>query len=171
MELNTIGKIITNAHINSWFDSELIKIPYFAKEKLRFIIEDIEDDSNKEDFETAISNFLSLTVKNREFSTKYVYKNYCDFIEEVGEDDLDFHVTEPAEIWNFVKPEEIHVSRRVYGDRKVYISIIATCEWEIEHGLQIVYREGKQLNRVSQQDGHLTYCDAYDLPEESDRIC
>jgi len=50
------------------------------------------------------------------------------------------------------------------------VQITAECEWEPEHGLQIVYRDGSELKRVSQQDGHLTYVDAYGLPESEDRI-
>jgi hypothetical protein len=36
--------------------------------------------------------------------------------------------------------------------------------------LQIVYRRGSELSRVSAQDGHLTHTDAFDLPEDQDRI-
>lgn len=52
----------------------------------------------------------------------------------------------------------------------VYVQIAAECDWEPEHGLQIIYRRGVEFCRVSDQDGHLTYSDAYDLPESEDRI-
>lgn len=50
------------------------------------------------------------------------------------------------------------------------MQIAAECDWEPEHGLLIVYRNGNELSRVSDQDGHLTHTDAYDLPEQEDRI-
>ena len=45
------------------------------------------------------------------------------------------------------------------------------CTWDQEHGLQIIYRRGAELSRVSQQDGHLTTSDAYARPDSEDRIC
>ncbi len=38
----------------------------------------------------------------------------------------------------------------------MYVQIAADCDWEPEHGLQLVYRGGNELVRVSEQDGHLT---------------
>ncbi|MFC7668884.1 DUF6985 domain-containing protein [Hymenobacter humi] len=44
------------------------------------------------------------------------------------------------------------------------------CEWEVEHGLQLVFRQGRMLTRVSQYDGHLTESQAEDIPEEQDAL-
>lgn len=44
------------------------------------------------------------------------------------------------------------------------------CDWEEEHGLQLVFRQGKKLTRISDQDGHLTEADAYDKPDEEDEL-
>ena len=44
------------------------------------------------------------------------------------------------------------------------------CEWEQEHGLQLVFRQGKKLTRVSDQDGHLTKADAYGIPDNEDKL-
>ena len=76
----------------------------------------------------------------------------------------------PEEVWAHLQPTAIHVSRRHRRDQRVYVQITAECDWEPEHGLQIVYCEGNRLVRVSDQDGHLTHTDAYDLPEAEDRI-
>jgi len=48
--------------------------------------------------------------------------------------------------------------------------IAAECDWEREHGLQIIYRHGCELSRVSAQDGHVTHTDAFGLPEDQDKI-
>ena len=53
------------------------------------------------------------------------------------------------------------VSRRPYGDRAAYVSLECGCDWEEEHGLQIVFKEGLHVNMVGQYDGHLTNADAY----------
>lgn len=44
------------------------------------------------------------------------------------------------------------------------------CEWEEEHGLQLVFKEGKKLTRISGYDGHITAADAYDIPDEQDEL-
>ncbi len=67
-------------------------------------------------------------------------------------------------------PTEVFVSRRSERDRAIYVQITADCDWEPEHGLQIVYRRGSELSRVSDLDGHLTHSDADDLAEEQDKI-
>lgn len=111
------------------------------------------------------------TIKDWLVSAEININNYSDFVEAVGTDEFDFIINAPDDVWMHVQPSEIHVLRRAYGDQKVYVSVAANCDWEEEHGLQIVYREGKQLNRVSDQDGHVTHSDAYGLPESEDRIC
>ncbi len=36
-----------------------------------------------------------------------------------------------------------------------------SCDWEREHGLQIVFKQGLFVNKVGAFDGHLTNSDAY----------
>jgi hypothetical protein len=171
MNIEHLGELTRDPDIEEWMRSSEIAAGYFDGMKLRFILMDIEDDPNPEDFIAAVGNFLSITPELRLQASKYVYKNYSDFLDAVGEDEMDVLIATPEEVWDHVNPTEIFVSRRSNGDEKIYVQITAECGWEIEHGLQIVYREGKHLNRVSGQDGHLTHCDAYNLPESEDRIC
>ena len=147
-----------------------INIAYFQEKRLRFILENIEIDQAPQDFADAIANFLKMTDTHREAASQYVYKNYTAFVDAVGDDDVDVRIEDPRDVWNHVHPSEIYVIRR-RKDKNVYLSIAAECDWEPEHGLQIVYRTGDQLSRVSAQDGHLSYCDAYAKPESEDRIC
>ena len=44
----------------------------------------------------------------------------------------------------------------------VYISLGCNCDWEQEHGLQIVLKDGLRVTKVGSFDGHLTNSDAYD---------
>jgi len=48
--------------------------------------------------------------------------------------------------------------------------VACECDWEPEHGLQLVFRQGRKLTRISAQDGHLTEADAYDKPDEEDEL-
>jgi hypothetical protein len=53
------------------------------------------------------------------------------------------------------------VTRREHGDEGVYVSLNCECDWEEEHGLQIVFKNGLKINKVGPYDGHLTNSDAY----------
>jgi hypothetical protein len=114
--------------------------------------------------------FLNLDDSARLAASPYVFKNYRDFADAIGDEDVGCEIRDPREVWGFIKPTEIRISRRPRRDRAIYVQIVAECQWEPEHGLQIVYRDGSQLSRVSDQDGHLTWTDASDLPESQDRV-
>jgi hypothetical protein len=79
-------------------------------------------------------------------------------------------IKDKNEIWNFVYPSDIFVSRRHRRDKDIYITLACECEWNKEHGLQFVFRQGKKLTRISNQDGHLTEADAYDKPDSKDKL-
>ena len=170
MNLETLGELTPDPDIEEWWVSEPVSVGYFAGTPLYFVLEDVADDPAPAEFETAVQNFLTLTSQDRAEATPWVFRNYTDYAEAVGEDDLDFVIDTPEDVWAHVQPTKVHVLRRAYGDRKVYVVVAADCDWEEEHALQIVYREGKQLSRVSAQDGHVTHADAYGLPEDKDRV-
>jgi hypothetical protein len=43
----------------------------------------------------------------------------------------------------------------------VYVSVGCECDWEVEHGLQIVFRDGATVTKVGPFDGHLTNASAH----------
>lgn len=91
----------------------------------------------------------------------------------VGFDKADEHlrqIKDKNEIWNFIHPTEIYVTRRPYNEQDIYVQIACECDWEKEHGLQFVFRQGRKLTRISEQDGHLTEADAYDKPDKEDEL-
>lgn len=153
-----------------WLFSEPMEVGYFPGVKIGVILEEYEADEKREEFWAALRNFLSLTTADRELASPHVFKNFRDVVEAVGPEDVDVEITHPDDVWEHVTPDKIYISRRHRGDRKVYVLIAAECAWEEEHGLQIVYREGDDLCRVSAQDRALTHADAYGLSEEEDRI-
>ena len=169
MTLAPLGRLKRNTSVEDWLESGAIKVPYFDGLKLRFIVEGMKDDDSLE-FSQAASNFLGLSSDARLSASDYVFQNYRDVMEAVGDQLAQVEIADARSVWQHVRPSKIHVVRRPYGDKLVYVQIVAKCVWEEEHGLQIVYRRGIELNRVSAQDGHLTHCDAYDLPETQDRI-
>jgi len=160
---------LIHPHTNEWLTSSPIAIPYFDGLPLAFILDSLEDADEREATD-AIESFLRLRPEDRLAASPYVDKNYLRIAEAVDDEDLGCRIDSDEEVWRHVRPTEVFVSRRHRRDRTIYLQITAECDWEPEHGLQIVYRRGSELSRESDFDGHLTYSDAYDLAEEQDRI-
>jgi hypothetical protein len=169
MNIPTLGALKPDPDIPEWLRCEPREIPFFDGQKLPFILDALEE-ADEQDVESAIAAFLKLGPADRLAASQYVFANYTRTAELVGEEDLDCQVESEKAIWQHVHPSEVFISRRHRRDRAIYISITAGCDWEREHGLQIVYRRGLELARVSDQDGHLTHADAYDLSEDQDKI-
>lgn len=151
--------------------SEHISVPFFDGLQLEFIFDGYENDENYfSDSEEAVSNFLKKDSNDRKEISPLVFKNYKDFIDAVGEDEDLPIIKNEEQIWDFVYPDKIIVKRRRRRDKDIYLQIHCNCEWEIEHGLQLVFRQGKKIIRVSSIDGHPTEADAYDKPDSDDEL-
>ena len=173
---SVIGQLQQNKDLPAWWDSNEIAIPYFDDEKLIITFADFDPEEDKtfiEDADRALTNFLQLTSDDRKSISALVYKNCMDFLKAIDADEEDdplMQVEDQNEIWNFVYASEIFVTRRHVRDKNIYISIDCDCDWEQEHGLQLVFRQGKKLTRISSQDGHLTEADAYGKEDEEDAL-
>ncbi|EJL72480.1 DUF6985 domain-containing protein [Chryseobacterium populi] len=172
----TIGSLKQDESFSDWWKSAEIEIPLMNKEKLAITFMDFEpehDTTFVEEADQALENFLRLTIDDRNSISEFAYKNCMDFLEAVGYDEDDeplWEIQNHDKIWNFVQPTEIYISRRHRRDKDIYVQIVCECDWEQEHGLQLVFRQGKQLTRISSQDGHITEADAYDKPDSEDEL-
>lgn len=159
---------------DDWWKSAPSPIPFLDGKVLEVIYvsgDDGIDDGVPADVEAAIAAFLALGNADRLAISPLVHANCTEFLDAVEYDEDDaalWAIETPDQIWSFVHPEEIFVERRGRRDEDVYVSVQCNCDWEREHGLQLVFRRGRQLTRVSAQDGHLTEADAYDRPDEAD---
>lgn len=169
LHIPVLGLLHRDPHIPEWLVSEPLPIPFFDGQKLSVTIEGLKE-SDQNEIEDAISSFLRMGRVDRLAISGYVFANYQQTAEQVSEDDLGCHIESEQAVWEHLQPCAIYISRRHRRDCAIYLLIGANCDWEPEHGLQIVYRRGSELVRVSQQDGHLTHTDANDLPEEEDTI-
>ena len=169
MNIPILGPLKPHPDIPEWLVSEPLQIQYFDDLKLTVTLDGLED-ADAHDVERAVDAFFKLGAKDRLAASQYVFENYRKMADLVYEDDLGCRIDLKEEVWSHVHASEIFISKRHRRDRAIYISITAACDWEREHGLQIIYRSGAKLSRVSAQDGHLTHTDAYNLPEDQDKI-
>ncbi|TWH98756.1 hypothetical protein IQ05_03226 [Flavobacterium tiangeerense] len=171
-----IGQLRQEENFSDWWKSGEIEIPFFDKEKLSIIFMDFEPEHDKTfiaEADQALTSFLKLNSDARNAISNLAYKNCMDFLEAVEIDSADEalrQIKNKNEVWNFIQPSEIYVTRRPYNERDIYIQIACECDWEQEHGLQLVFRQGKKLTRISDQDGHLTEADAYGKPDSEDKL-
>jgi hypothetical protein len=162
IELPLIGKLRQVSGFDEWWTRESVQIPYF-NEPLPVTVMDFHPQDPKQRLRfskvsEALSAFLNLGEVDRMRASELVYENCKEFIDAVGVDAwnqqmADLH--DPKMIWQFVHPREVLISYSEERDA-VFVVLSCECDWEDEHGLQLLYRDGKILVRVSQQDGHYT---------------
>lgn len=171
-----LGQLTQDDKLSDWWKSKAFKIPFFDNSELTIIFMDFEPDQDKtflQEADQALINFFKLNSADRNSISDLAYKNCMDFLDEVGFDEAGESLREiedKNEIWKFIYPSEIYVTRRPYNEQDMYVQVACECDWEQEHGLQLVFRQGKKLTRISGQDGHLTEADAYDMPDEEDEL-
>jgi hypothetical protein len=149
----------------SWTSKE-VPVPFFDGKKLTVSFEDFdpgEDEEALAEADKALANFFALDKSYRESISHLVYKNCKDFLDAIGSDEADQtmrDIKDEKKIWQFVHPTEIAVTPHPDDEYDMYVQVLCECDWEEEHGLQLVFRKGKKITRVSEQDGHLTDADA-----------
>jgi hypothetical protein len=169
MTIPELGPLAPDTHIPEWLVSAPIPIPFFDGTPLAFTLDGFElgDESA---IGAAVGSFLSLTSDDRIAASNHVFKQFQRYTTFLSRDELGCWPEHPTNVWQHVHPTALTLCRRGRRDTHIYVRIEAECDWDPEHGLQIIYRCGHTLSRVSEQDGHLTHTDAFDLPEHQDVI-
>lgn len=148
MEIPGLGPVTREDELG-WYYSEPMPVPMLDGEKCRIVVDGYDDDPNPEDFHAAIRNFLSAGPDVIDAAEPHIYRYYqdCNAVWEPGDDEY-LVIDRPSDVWMHAQFDtEPTVTRRAYGDRGVYISLSCRCDWEPEHGLQIVLKEGLRVTR------------------------
>ncbi|MFE3228993.1 DUF6985 domain-containing protein [Nocardia sp. NPDC059228] len=127
-----------------------------------------DDDPAPKDFGAAIRQFLMLDPSVLVDTAPAVFSYYRDISAAVladGDDDWYIEIPTVGEVFDHVRLGEepaILVERDDTRGGRVYVSLEYECEWEPEHGLQVVLRDGLTVTKVGPYDGHLTNAAAFD---------
>ena len=162
MEISGLGNV-TVEPFGSYY-SKPIPVPVLGGKLCRIVVECYDDDANKGDFHIAIANFLSIGPSVLREIESDVFRYYKDLNDGCWAPDDDEYVTIalPADVWKHVQfGDEPVVTRLHNGDKAIYVSLECECDWEPEHGLQIVFKNGLRVNKIGGFDGHLTNANAY----------
>jgi hypothetical protein len=160
-----LGELKPDRNVPEWRVSMPVPVAFFAGTALTFFIED-EAEVDAPGLRVAVERVLSLGEEDRLAVSASVYENYREFLEASDLEPLD--IATPTDIWRYVQPTAVHITRRSRRDRDVYVTFMCECAWEAEHGMQLVFRGGDRLVRVSYQDGHVTHADAHNIPDDQD---
>ena len=162
MEVPGLGVVTKDAQFD-WYYSQAMPVPVLDGKLCRIVVGGYDDDPRKEEFHSAIANFLRISPSVLKEAEPYVFRYYQNCNSNWAPDDEEFVAIEsPSDVWHHVQlGSEPMVSRRAYGDKGIYVSLECNCDWEPEHGLQIVFKNGLRVNKVGSYDGHLTNSDAY----------
>ena len=151
MESKTVGQLTQDENFKEWWKSKPTPIPYFENKIFKIIFTEAENEDYFRLAEIALSNFIQLTTLDREKHSNLILKNYQDNL--IFEYTPRLELESDNEIWEFVYPAEIILEQNEKGD--VFIIASCECEWEEEHGLQLVFKNGQSLTRVSDNDCQL----------------
>ena len=112
-------------------------------------------------YHTAITNFLSIDPSVLKEAEPFIFLYYED-IRTLSMTRTSCQSNRQAESGitssSAMSQRSLAAIRRSRG---IYISLECNCDWEPEHGLQIVFKNGLKVNKVGPYDGHLTNSDAY----------
>ena len=166
IEIPILGQL-KKYQFDNWLISKPIVVKVLDGEKIEFVLEDYQQDTSKEEFHQAIANFLAIDKTVLKQVQNDIYQYYTDVSNEIGaEDDYYIDIAKPEDVWSRIELNGPPlVTRRLHGDKLVYITLECNCDWEEEYGLQIVFKQGLFVNKIGPYDSHLTNSDAYDDPK------
>mmetsp|Transcript_25639 Transcript_25639/g.78887 ORF Transcript_25639/g.78887 Transcript_25639/m.78887 type:complete len:233 (-) Transcript_25639:871-1569(-) len=185
VELGEFGRFKAHASIPDWFVgpqqpeqacASLGRVPY------AFAVQGYAGDKEPEEFVTAMRNFVAHGDEAIRRAEAYLFAYYQDTrdrrdasLATFGELDFEFpEIHAPADVWKHVKlagtgapsgAAFVHVRRRQYGNRAVYVLVEGSCGWDPDAGLSVVLYHGHRVTRVGAYDGHLSNADAFAMPD------
>ncbi|WP_448662184.1 DUF6985 domain-containing protein [Sphingomonas sp. CJ20] len=155
--LGTVSPV--DGYADVWF-ADRIRIAFLPSDPLPVELTDIGP-GDAQAIDAAMARFLALGEDDRAAAAPGVLANCHEYLNAIylSEDDPEqamLAITDPDAIWRHVVPEGLSVVRDTSaGEPSLYVALQCRCDWEIEHGLQLVWRDGGTLSRISAQDGHV----------------
>jgi hypothetical protein len=140
-----------------------VEPPALRGTSCRFVFDDLGVEAHQEDLFAVARRFLALDAAALIAATPYVYQYYQDTVAEAevtGDDIASPSIATAEEVWEHV---EVGSDARVVrdGHGTIYVDLECECDWEPEHGLNIVFQEGRVVSKVGPYDGHLTNASAF----------
>jgi hypothetical protein len=171
VEIPGLGPVTYDDELG-WHRSEALPVPALGGAVCHVLVNGYDDDPAKDEIHEVISAFLTADETAWRAAAPSIFEYYEDVTAGLdADDDWYVEISGPDQVWEHVEVGiEVMVERDPYGDHKVYVSVECECGWEPEHGLQVVFREGRKVTKVGPFNGHLTNANAYDRDDLGDVI-
>jgi hypothetical protein len=148
---------------SDWLCSAPLPIAMLDGALCAIALEGYQDDPHPEDFHAAIAAFLSAGPQVLQAAQGHIFAYYRDVsARQAAAGGAVVAIASPGDLWRHIGfGDEAIVERRDPDQRDVYLSLSCDCDWEGEHGLLIVLKNGDTVCKVGPYDGHLSNADAY----------
>ncbi|HEY1134380.1 MAG TPA: hypothetical protein VGE77_07365 [Nocardioides sp.] len=145
-EIPGIGTFRLDESLGWLFSTERLTVPALGV-TATIVLDD--PDADPDEVAAVVGRLLALPASFRETMTPFLWAYYRDVEADAG---VDVPLDRPEDVWSQVEiGDEIHVSRH---DGSWYVDVESSCDWEPEHGLQVVLRGGTILTKIGPYDGH-----------------
>jgi hypothetical protein len=160
MHILGLGTLSQHEEVHDWWVSKPVAVPCLGGQLLDVTLENpLLDERLDPEFVDAVDAFLQLTDADLQATAPRVYRDYERSIGTFVNPEDEIRIATPRDVWGHVRFNGVRVIRSHWGDKAVYVQLGANCDWEDEHGLQLIFRRGRELTRVSGIDGHVTGSD------------
>lgn len=130
-------------------------VPFLNSDKISVSFEYFEDDEAfLERVASILTEFLALTIEDRQKMSRYVLQNCQEFLEAIEYDECDEPLHQLIKegdihgIWQYVEPTSIGIKHNEETD-EMFVLVYCGCDWEQEHGLQFTIKQGMILTAVT----------------------
>jgi hypothetical protein len=148
MKSKIVGQLIPHELDPDFFESEPFEIPYFENMALKVGFVEAKHQPYLDIADRVLENFLKLNSTDKIRNSEMVYHYFKKTLRNGSTN----NISNIQDIWNFVKPTDIIIHWDENND--FFLCVSCDCEWEKEHGLQLVFKNGETLTRASGHDGH-----------------
>lgn len=166
MIVEPFGKISKDRYMSDIYHSEpiTIKLPVDAT-----VVVSLHAD-NMIELESCGASFrklASIDMSHKDDLEKHIFEFYTRVKKYETRSHHIVSIASSKDIWKHIAENSIAIKIQ---DNCVYIQIELDCDWDAEHGMQIVYRDGDQLVRVGENDGNCVADDYYRDEGVVDRV-
>ncbi|RYX82840.1 hypothetical protein EON73_04115 [bacterium] len=152
MTSKVVGQLNSINYDSDFFESKPFPIPYFDNKELKVGFVEAKHQPYLDSADKVLENFIALSSVDKIKDSNIIYRYYSETLKLGYTIPLDIKTAK--DIWKFVTPTEIIIHWDENSD--FYLCVSCDCEWEEEHGLQLVFKNGQNLTRASEHDGHFT---------------
>ena len=144
MKLNIAGLDFTFDKDEERWECQIKSVEVLGGISANLYVYEYEETDNRDDFSKAISSFLKLdkfALKDAEDKLLKYLNDTNDYYAKSGGPVLE--IEKDKTVWDYVTfGDEIAVDRAEDG---VTVSVECECEWDEEHGLNLVFADGKRI--------------------------